>query len=74
VGEANDMAKNSKDACSYLINSGVPLSPQDGEAQIIEVTKSGEETPISRKVFEKKYELLKAASLTKMQQTEGTLE
>lgn len=60
VGEANDICKKLKNDCSFLIDSGT------GEARIVEVkTKTGEETTLSRKLFEKRYEQLKAASLVR---------
>lgn len=60
VGEANDICKKLKNDCSFLIDSG------NGEARIVEVkTKTGEEITLSRKLFEKRYEQLKAVSLVR---------
>lgn len=48
---------------------------QEGEPRILEINaKTGKEGPIQRKVFEKRYEELKMASLARLEEGEGTLE
>lgn len=68
VGEANDICKKLKNDCSFIIDSG------SGQARIIEVkSKTGEETELPKKMFEKRYEQLKIASLVRSEEVEGTL-
>lgn len=51
VGEANDICKKLKNDCSFIIDS------ESGQARIIEVkSKTGEETELTKKIFEKRYE------------------
>ncbi len=69
VGEANDICKKLKNDSSFIIDSG------SGEPRIIEVqSKNGVEVELPKKMFEKRYEQLKIASLVRGEEVEGTLE
>lgn len=64
VGELNDICKKLKNGIHYIINTKVPEeNMQNGILQIIESTKGTNQQVIPIKVFDRKYEAYKQASI-----------